>query len=383
MKKLKKILTLVLALVLVVGMTSLRASAQDVVQGQTVSVTFTFTDAYGVNGTINYSNLGMFESVPQVSTTGANMTATSSKFFVDNVTATTCTITLAFVVKDDASVGESCVITCDYVSYDATGDTRTTGQQSAVITVVESQNQGGSTQPSGPSNPPQGDTGTQVPDKEPETSAPKPVIDYSELKRQIEIAESLVQSEYTADSWKALAEKLAVARTLLTSDSQSKVDAGAKDLANAIKALVKIDYSKLLAAIDDAKRLKDSDKLGQLWSDLVSALNKGVSLLSSGDQASVDATAEEISKLIKAIQMQLDELNTPVIKEVQVEVPVAVEPTEDYCNIPIHGVWPILFWISLAFNALFIAGITLYIVHKKKNQKDDMPLVDYNIDDDE
>ena len=104
MKKLKKILTLVLALVLVVGMTSLRASAQDVVQGQTVSVTFTFTDAYGVNGTINYSNLGMFESVPQVSTTGANMTATSSKFFVDNVTATTCTITLAFVVKDDASV---------------------------------------------------------------------------------------------------------------------------------------------------------------------------------------------------------------------------------------------------------------------------------------
>ena len=76
----------------------------------------------------------------------------------------------------------------------------------------------------------------------------------------------------------------------------------------------------------------------------------------------------------------MDELNTPeiVTQEVRVEVP----PTDDYCNIPAHRVWPVLFFCSFALNVALVAVIAIYISRKKKNQKDDTPLVDYDIEDD-
>ena len=66
-------------------------------------------------------------------------------------------------------------------------------------------------------------------------------------------------------------------------------------------------------------------------------------------------------------------------KKVEVEVP----PKGEYCNIPMHKVWPVLFFVSLAVNVALIVLIIVYISKKKKNQKDNTPLVDYDIADDE
>ena len=59
-----------------------------------------------------------------------------------------------------------------------------------------------------------------------------------------------------------------------------------------------------------------------------------------------------------------------------------VEPEGDYCNIKIHKIWPILFFVSLGVNVLMGSVIVALVTRKKKNRKDNTPLVDYDIDDD-
>ena len=86
---------------------------------------------------------------------------------------------------------------------------------------------------------------------------------------------------------------------------------------------------------------------------------------------------EEVKKTDWVYYTDYEEVEVEVEKEVEVEV----EPSDDYCNIKIHYVWPILFFISLALNLGFIALIVVYVVRRKKNQTDDTPLVDYDIDD--
>ena len=46
--------------------------------------------------------------------------------------------------------------------------------------------------------------------------------------------------------------------------------------------------------------------------------------------------------------------------------PADKEPTGEFCNISIHYVWPILFFISLAVNAVLVI---LYFVRRKKNEE--------------
>ena len=54
-----------------------------------------------------------------------------------------------------------------------------------------------------------------------------------------------------------------------------------------------------------------------------------------------------------------------------------------FCNISIHKVWPILFFISLAANVVLVVVLVKKNGTKKKNQVDNTPLVDYDISDDE
>ena len=69
-------------------------------------------------------------------------------------------------------------------------------------------------------------------------------------------------------------------------------------------------------------------------------------------------------------------------KVVVQEVPVEVLPEGDYCNIPTHHVWSVLFWVSAALNLALIGVIVAYVIRRTKNRRDDTPLVDYDIDDD-
>lgn len=62
-------------------------------------------------------------------------------------------------------------------------------------------------------------------------------------------------------------------------------------------------------------------------------------------------------------------------------VPVTAEQTEvlyadGVCNVPMHSVWQILFFVSLTLNAAAVVVIVVLIWKKKHVHKDDIPLVD-------
>lgn len=92
---------------------------------------------------------------------------------------------------------------------------------------------------------------------------------------------------------------------------------------------------------------------------LMAALVLAVHAEGSGDLAAADVGTAEI-------------LTPPEQTEV-------LSAGED-CNVPMHQVWQILFFASLALNALAVAVIVVLIWKKKHVRKDDIPLVDYDID---
>ena len=71
-------------------------------------------------------------------------------------------------------------------------------------------------------------------------------MDYTELLRQFEIGEGLKKEDYTSASWEVFQKALENAKSLTKSRDQAAVDNAAEVLAQAISALVKMDYSCLL-----------------------------------------------------------------------------------------------------------------------------------------
>jgi len=208
----------------------------------------------------------------------------------------------------------------------------------------------------------------------------QPNVDYAKLTRAVAIANGLKKLDYTTASWSVLSDALTQAINALNSNSQTVVDASNEALEAAITALVKADRSALEEALDAADHFVAGEEKTVLWFKLIEAVNNGKALLSSNDQTAIDAAAAQIDEILAEVKAIVEAQNTPeiVTQEVMVEVP----PTDDYCNIPIHRVWPVLFFCSLALNVALVAVIVIYISRKKKNQKDDTPLVDYDISDD-
>lgn len=205
-------------------------------------------------------------------------------------------------------------------------------------------------------------------------------LDDTQLKRQVAIANGLNRMDYTADSWKAVEIALEKAYEAMGGYNQATADAAAEDLKNAIAALVRMDYTALEKALSDVEKLAKAELQNELWVKLLDATGKGTGLLTSGDQAAVDAATSEILHLYSQLEAVINGEKDPDV--VVQEVPVEVPPTEDYCNIPRHRVWTVLFFLSLAVNVILIAVILVYISKKKRNQRDDTPLVDYDIYDD-
>lgn len=193
--------------------------------------------------------------------------------------------------------------------------------------------------------------------------APEVKINYEELKKQISIAESLNKGDYTADSWEALEDALANAKNHLTSKDQKAVDKAAADLAAAIAALVKMDYSKLEEAIKNGNDYIGSDDIGKLWKDLFDALANANDLLGSGDQEAVDAAVDDILNIIEELKKAIAEALENAGGE-----DVGCEHEGPFCNIKIHKLWPILFFISLIGNIVLVFVI---FFKKKKEEKYD------------
>ncbi len=362
MKSVKKIISLLLvltiaaaALVLPAAAASTEATAKP---GETKTLTFEVKDVKGITGSYSIENAELAQSIKiEYPADNGLLSEDTQRFQFHSAEKKTYTISFKVKLASNATVGETLKIK---ISYETTvdGAELIPAEKTLTLTVKKA---------SDPVVPP--------------VVTP---IDYSELLHQIEIAEGLQKSEYTSASWANLETALKAAYGLKTSKSQSAVDAGAKALADAIAALVKMDYSKLLEIIEIVTKFIEDDELGAKWAELYSKLQAAKELLTSGDQAAVDAAAAELEKLynemLELIKQYLE--NNKEIVEVEKEVPVEVEPNGPFCNIAIHQLWPILFIISAVLNVGFIALIVVYVVRRKKNQKDETPLVDYDIEDD-
>ena len=352
------LLTAVLPAALAVNDASIEA-------GKTATLTFKFIDVYNVDGAFTVNDpQGIVNShtITVVSSGSTSATVNGNRLWAvpsAEVERTTVSVEVKVTLKSDAPIGASCVVSFNGVygdGYEDPGNEHDVYQAASVI-VKE-----------------------KVVAPTP-TVEPKPIVNYDELEKQIAIANGLNSENYTEETWSVVAAALEKAKNAQSSYKQDEVDSVVQELQTAVLALTKMDYSKLIAALNESDNFSASEELTDLWIKLEDAVLRGRELLTSGDQDAANASAAEITALLAQLRGRIEELNTPIISEVEVEVPVEVLPKDDFCNIPVHRVWPILFFISLALNIVIIV-IVVTVAAKRKNQKDDTPLIDYDIDDD-
>lgn len=222
---------------------------------------------------------------------------------------------------------------------------------------------------------------SEDPSAETETEETVVTVDYSKLEIQVATANGLNEYDYTSESWSVLAEALENGTSLFggTAD-QNIVTAAAKSIESAIAGLVRMDYSKLEGALNRVyEAIGDDAALYDVWSRINEAEKKAKPLLISGNQDAVDNASAELNALLDELETLNSLAKEPevVIKEVEVEVP----PADDYCNIAMHRTWPVLFFISLAVN-IAMAAVIFFVISKKHKTFDNIPLVDYDIDED-
>lgn len=205
-------------------------------------------------------------------------------------------------------------------------------------------------------------------------------VDDSSLKKQIAIANGLNKAEYTIESWEVMDKALSKAARTMGGKNQTAADNAAKELEAAIAALVRVDYSKLEAAMSAARALIESQPREDLWNQLMAAMEQADALLASGDQAAVYAAADEINALIALLKEAIREQNKP---DVIVQTPDDQIPEgKAFCNKTSHLVWQVVAIVSIAVNLLLVGIIVTYLMRKKQKRRDDVPLVDYDIYDD-
>lgn len=355
MKKSKLLLGALLA-VLMISLLSVTAMAATVTPGGSTSVSFSVSDVCGVQ-IDSYDGSGSSSlSVGSASVSGG----TSSGSVGYSAEPTTFWISVDVSASSSAKVGDSITVSISYY-YSVDGTDISPSSYTDTVTVVGGGSSGGDT-PITPDQPTQ-------PDK---PSEPAVKIDYSELNKWIKEKQGLDSSKYTKDTWDLVEEAYNKALNLRNSKKQDAVDAGAKALKEAIEGLKEMDYTLLEEAIAAAKKLGDSEELGSLWMKLADALKDGVGLLTSNDQQAVNDGAALINSIISQLNEELEKLR---------EANAVYEG--DYCNISIHHVWPILFFVSLGVNVILAIVAIMLGKRRMGNKKDNTPLVDYQISDDE
>ena len=206
--------------------------------------------------------------------------------------------------------------------------------------------------------------------------------DYTALETQLSIANGLRSYDYTIQTWTPLQKAIDTGdRYLKGKYGQQAVNEAVDALRAAMYQLVTMDYSQLENTLASVYMMIDQEpQLHDAWVRMNAAVEKSRPLLVSGDQEAVNAAVEELSALMEEIDMyEAQSQGEPevVIQEVEVEV----LPTGDYCNIPIHRTWPVLFIVSAVLNVVLVI-VLMVVLRKKRNTYDDTPLVSYDIDDD-
>ena len=315
MKGLKKGLAMLLVLVACLALTTMAFAAEYTVRpGSSIRVSLTQSGNGGIDGNVTVSGGA---SVTYTSSEAGGVTS-GGKFYLYNSGAKTVTALVG--APSGAKMGDVYTVTFTYNAYDADGND--SGTQTVVKTVTVGDKD---SSPDGIG----GGTG---------------VVDTTELEKKIQEAKDLNPNDYSKERWDALQDALTKAEEALNSKKQSDIDAALKELTEALNAMQKIDYTALDKALADA--LKRADEVRR-----------------TGDQAAVDALADEINGLLEQL--------------------LANTANGESCNIGSHKVWPILFFVSFAVNLVLTFVIVKNVNRRKRNRKDSTPLVDYDISDDE
>lgn len=136
-------------------------------------------------------------------------------------------------------------------------------------------------------------------------------VDRSELRSAIQAAQALTETDYTVDSWSALARALedAIAADGDQSLDQQAIDAAKDALTAAQEQLVALDREALDAAITSATEAlaqKDQYTPGTVAA-LETALKEAQEVrATSRDQAAIDAAAEKLQTATEALQKKAD-----------------------------------------------------------------------------
>ncbi len=137
----------------------------------------------------------------------------------------------------------------------------------------------------------------------------EPVLDKTELEKAIQDAEAVKKDDYTEESVKALDEALAAAKKALDeAKTQDELDAAAKALNDAIKALEKkpeepvLDKAPLEKAIEEAEKLdadKYTEETAKALAEAIEAAKKA--LEEAKTQAELDAAKKALDDAIAAL----------------------------------------------------------------------------------
>ncbi len=379
----KKIAALLAAiLVLTLAMPGALAANDTAVEaGGTATLTFTFADVYNVDGafTITDEQNIVSSHTVKVADAGKTSAAVSGDRLWASPAAepvgTTVVVKVSVTVKASAAAGSTVTVSFEGIYGDANeapGNEHDVAQSATITVKAKSGSDSGAeaspnpgTSPS-PAPSPSANTGSGV--------------DYSKLEKQISVAEGLFLSDYDDASRVALTNALTAAQKAMSSESQDVVDTATQELTRVMSDLVKMDYTRLRTALEQADMLLVSEQTAILWELLSQAALEAAELLDSGDQDAVNTAAARLKDIIAQLEEELQ-----VITETNIvvqEVPVATLPTGDYCNVTSHNLWLVLFLVSVVINLALIALVVVYIARKSKNRKDVTPLVDYDIDDD-
>ena len=132
------------------------------------------------------------------------------------------------------------------------------------------------------------------------------------LEKAIKAAGALKESDYTADSWKAMQAELATAKAALEAkESQDAVDAAAASLQASIDALKaatpaeseNVDTAALEKVIATAKGLNKNDYTATTWTTMQAALTNAEKALEAKEsQTSVDEAAKTLQAAIDGLK---------------------------------------------------------------------------------
>lgn len=359
MKQIKKLLLGAVICITAFLTTISPALAANATAGGSTTVTLGIGEALSTEGTVGYEDNGVIESITVTGASIGNFAGTVSGdrvFVFTDGTAGSGSITVQVTLKGNAQVGS-----CAEVYY--TGGLTNKDNEyvpngayasSSVCVVASGSTGGNNSSETKPQNTPRPTTGVSV--------------DYSRLKDLIKQAEELDGTLYTADTWETLASALNLGKSMLGTRNQKKVDSAADDLEAAINALVLMDYSRLQDAINQSKELMNSEEAAEFWQNFITAWNNANYMMTSNNQMEVDAAADQ---LIASLEMLKDYLG--------LNEGILVHDGEEFCNIFLHSIWPIVAGISLLLNV--VLGLLL-VQSKKKKFKDTTPIIDYDINDD-